>query len=232
MATARKRFINVDVVDFLENIMRNNTEHYQSDFELDKETIFKSATSKREEDKALLWLSRACGTQCNKLHDVFVKNSAAHTTWCYYGAQGYDNNSIVACAVEINGVVNGVVRGNVYELDFSDLIKDIHANAVAPLEYEKTFEDGFVVRVPFEKSNTSFYYDLVEEHGAIVDSLAIPQDAAELRQVLAAQKSKRGRLRIGFHNKDMKPALDEQVKSAATRVEKPSAAMKKQEIER
>ena len=194
MADSRKKYLNVDVIAFLEDKMKSNTEHYQSDFELDKETIERCALSERKEDKCLLWMSRRNGTQCNKEHDVFVKDSAAHTTWMYFGNQEYDENSVGAYLVEIFGKFDGVIVGNVYELNFADLIKDIKDLSVEPLEYMKTFKDGFVVNVPFERSSSVFYHDLVEKHGAIVDSLAIPLNNSTLNFVLLKQHEKREKL--------------------------------------
>ena len=45
------RFENVDVLAALEQLMRQNTAFYQSDFEIDKEIIGRAAVSDKAEDK-------------------------------------------------------------------------------------------------------------------------------------------------------------------------------------
>ena len=52
------RFENVDVLAALEQLMRQNTAFYQSDFEIDKEIIGRAAASDKSEDKTLLWMSQ------------------------------------------------------------------------------------------------------------------------------------------------------------------------------
>ena len=193
MAKNLKKYLDVDVISLLEERMKRNTLHYQSDFEIDKEMIERFAKSGNKEDKTLLWMSRPNGTFCHRESEVFTTASSAHNTWRFFAEQMHD--FILACAVELKGIQNGVVRGNVYDLDFKALSADIAAKSVESLEVEKTFEDGFVDRVPIERSSYGYYSGLVEEHGAVVDSLSIPCDAAQLSAVLSGQKQSRDRLK-------------------------------------
>lgn len=214
---ANKKYEDIDIVAFLEEKMKSNTKHYQSDFEIDKEFILKMAASKRKEDKTLLWMSRSSGTHCFKEHDTFVRDTSACITWLYYAEQ--TQNDVIAYAVEVCAVRDGVVHGNVYELDYASHTKEVAVKAVELLEVEKTFEDGFVVRVPMDRSSYGFYSNLVEEHGSIVDSFAIPRDQAELCLVLNEQKSFRDKFKLVKSDscKD-KPALDEVITEASAKV--------------
>ena len=108
------KFENVDIFASLDAIMRQNTGFFQSDFDIDKEIIAKAAASPNREDKTLLWFCRPSGTHCFKERDVFLKDTAAHNTWCFYKEQTCD--CVLAYAVELTGRERGKIKGNLYEL--------------------------------------------------------------------------------------------------------------------
>lgn len=99
------KFENVDIFASLDAIMRQNTGFFQSDFDIDKEIIAKAAASPNREDKTLLWFCRPSGTHCFKERDVFLKDTAAHNTWCFYKEQTRDR--VLAYAVELTGRERG-----------------------------------------------------------------------------------------------------------------------------
>ena len=111
------KFEDMDVFASLHAIMKQNTGFYHSDFEIDKEIIQKAAESPNREDKTLLWLSRPSGTHCFRERDVFLKDTAPHNTWRFHKEQTRDR--ILAYAVELTGIENGKIKGNLYELDYS-----------------------------------------------------------------------------------------------------------------
>lgn len=73
------RFENVDILAALEQLMRQNTAFYQSDFEIDKEIIGRAAASDKAEDKTLLWMSRPSGTHCFRESDVYLQAPGSTT---------------------------------------------------------------------------------------------------------------------------------------------------------
>ena len=133
------RFENVDILAALEQLMRQNTAFYRNDFEIDKEIIGWAAASDKAEDKTLLWMSRPSGTYCFRESDVYLQGTAQHNTWKFYGEQTRDR--VLAYAVELTGKVRGVIRGNLYELDYPQHFRHVAAEAVQAdniiLHYEK-----------------------------------------------------------------------------------------------
>ena len=133
------RFENVDVLAALEQLMRQNTAFYRSDFEIDKEIIGRAAASDKAEDRTLLWMSRPSGTHCFRESDVYLQGTRQHNTWKFYGEQTRDR--VLAYAVELTGKVRGVIRGNLYELDYPQHFRHVAAEAVQAdniiLHYEK-----------------------------------------------------------------------------------------------
>ena len=110
------KFEDVDVITSLEAIMKQNTAFYQNDFDLDRNILQKAAASPTAEDRRLLWFSRPSGTSCFRERDVFLKGTRQHNTWRFYGEQTRDK--VLAYAVELTGIVNGKIKGNLYELDY------------------------------------------------------------------------------------------------------------------
>ena len=133
------RFENVDVLAALEQLMRQNTAFYRNDFEIDKEIIGRAAASDKAEDRTLLWMSRPSGTHCFRESDVYLQGTRQHNTWKFYGEQTRDR--VLAYAVELTGKVRGVIRGNLYELDYPQHFRHVAAEAVQAdniiLHYEK-----------------------------------------------------------------------------------------------
>lgn len=227
MSKAFKKYMDVDVFAFLEEKMKGNTEHYQSDFEIDKQMIERCVQSAHKEDKTLLWLSRQHGTQCVREFDAFLKGTDAYSTWQYYANQGA-GNKFVAFAVELKGVQDGVIRGNLYELDFLEHAKTAAQNAQPAYDVIKTFEDGHVAQVAFARSSYGYWAGLVEEHGPIVESRAIPSDSEMLGLVLAEQKRGRDKMKEAV----WKPTSFEDVlKDAEERAGKQVSGGKDREIE-
>ena len=111
------KFEDVDVFASLDAIMKQNTGFYQSDFDIDREIIAKTAASASKEDKTLLWFCRPSGTHCFRERDVFLKDTAPHNTWRFYMEQTSDR--ILAYAIELTGKEHGKIKGNLYELDYS-----------------------------------------------------------------------------------------------------------------
>ena len=216
MAQNLYKYMDIDILAFLEQEMKHNTQHYQSDFEIDKHMIERYVRSPRKEDKTLLWMSRPMGTHGQREYEAFIRDTAAYNTWCFYAQQ--TEASIVAYTVELIGVKDGTIRGNVYKLDYASHAAEVAAKAIPHLDCEKVFEDGYVDRVPFNRSSYGYFHGLVAQHGAIVDSLVFPKDQEQLAQVLREQKAARDRLKPASHEKnESMQSLSDKIKAAQSR---------------
>ena len=216
MAKTLHKYMDIDILSFLEQEMKRNTQHYQSDFEIDKGMIERCIHSKRSEDKVLLWMSRSMGTHCLRECEAFIQDTAAYNTWRFYAEQ--TGKSIVAYTVELTSIRDSAIRGNVYELDYASHAAEVAAKAVPYQDCEKVFEDGYVDRVSFDRSSYGYYYNLVDQHGSIVDSLVFPRDPERLTQVLREQKAARDKLTPALYEKNnSKQPLCEKIKAAESR---------------
>lgn len=185
------KFENVDLVASLDAIMRQNTAFYQNDFDIDKRILQKAADSPAAEDKTLLWFSRPSGTQCNRERDVFLKDTAAHNTWRYYGEQTRDN--ILAYAVEVTGSEDGKIKGNLYELDYMQHFKHVMAQALPADTNTLIYEHGS------REQPTAQYFDGYpdKELGKFERFEAQPNDPDALRFLLQEERRSREQLTPG-----------------------------------
>lgn len=197
-----KRYEDTDFIPFLEEQMKANTQSYQSDFEIDRQTFLRAAASDRPEDKRLLWLSRTMGTQCVNERDAFIKDTAANITWLYYAAQS--DESFRAFSVEITKVRDGVPFANIYELDYLAHAAQVAAESVQPDTVTRSFEDGFVTMMPFEKSNRTVYA-LIAEHGAVVDTVVHAKDEDLLEMRLYDLHEKQKSLKLDYYVPPLRP---------------------------
>ena len=134
------KFEDVDVFASLEAIMKQNTGFYQNDFDIDKKIIAEKAASQNPADKTLLWFCRPSGTHCFRERDVFIKDTAPNNTWRFYKEQTRD--PILAYAVELTGVQDGKIKGNLYELDYEKQYECIKGNAIDAGTVTLVYEQG------------------------------------------------------------------------------------------
>lgn len=186
-----QRFDNVDVFASLNALMRQNTGFYQSDLEIDKEIIARAAASPDTADKTLLWLSRPSGTYCFKERDVFLKDTGPHNTWRFHKEQTRDR--ILAYAIELTGVEDGKIRGNLYELDYAQHYQRVKEQAVPADMVRLTYAYG-----DREQPAKEFFDASPDPRlGKYLRYETLPNDPAALREVLQAEKHSRDALTPG-----------------------------------
>lgn len=206
------KFENVDLVASLDAIMRQNTAFYQNDFDIDKRILQEAADSTAAEDKTLLWFSRPSGTQCNRERDVFLKDTAAHNTWRYYGEQTRDN--ILTYAVEVTGSEDGKIKGNLYELDYMQHFKHVMEQALPADTNTLIYEHGI------REQPTTQYFDGYpdKELGKFERFEAQPNDPDALRFLLQEEKRNREQLAPGDFKEHIAALHDCRIRQEAERI--------------
>ena len=168
-----QKFENVDILAALEQIMRQHTAFFQSDFDIDKDIIRRDAASDQAADKTLLWMSRPSGTYCFRERDVFLKGTRQHNTWKYYGEQS--RNKILAYAVELTGTQDGTIRGNLYELDYQQHFRRV-VEAAQPVSANRLFYEHGTRDIPegqrFDGSPGDFKAHVTALHDSKIETEA------------------------------------------------------------
>jgi hypothetical protein len=217
-----RKFDNVDIVAALGAVVELNTANYKSDFKYDIEMFKEAARNPDGENNRFLWLSRPSGTYCHLERDVYVKDTAAFNYWNGCATiLGKDtpfdkvivNERVLSFAVNITGIENGKIKGDLYELNYPDHVRQLHRVALPLHTVTVKHEDGTTLTLPHKE------YDgkrerLYHQHGKVIDYKSNPQDPDALRIVLKVEREQR--------EKDARPA------TFKVRVQNPKQPGKKQ----
>ena len=149
---AAVKFDGVDVLDFLGKVVELHTQHYKDDFDIDKELIQNLAACRNEENEQLLWMSRTCGTYCLWERDVYLQDSHENKVWRFYHEQTKD--SILAYAIQLDGIQDGKVTGCIWPLDYHAHVERVKLLSCAIEKVSVLFQDGTQAVFPYTRCDT------------------------------------------------------------------------------
>ncbi len=206
------KFENVDIIASLDAVMKQNTGFFQSDFDIDKEIIARAAASPNAEDKTLLWLSRPSGTHCFRERDVFLKDTAPHNTWRFHKEQTRDR--ILAYAVELTGIEDGKIKGNLYELDYAQHYERVKVKELPADTNALIYEYGRVEQPAKQWLNGNEH----PQFGKFERFEAQPNDPEALRDLLQEEKRSRDKLTLGDFKAHIAALHDGLIEAEARRI--------------
>lgn len=143
------KFSNVDILDFMKKVVEKHTRYYQSDFEIDKETLRRAAVRQEHQEKTFIWLCRTHGTWCLLERNVFLKDTSEYITFNYYAEQSTE--SVLAFVIEITSDTQDSITGNVYTLDYAEHCNHVRSVSLCPETVLMQYEHGFRIRKADEK---------------------------------------------------------------------------------
>ena len=181
------KFENIDLIDALRRIMDIHTQNYKEDFEMDSKLLRELAVSSSPADQNLLWMSRPNGTYLLREREVFIEGTSENRTWTYYHEQTSD--SILAYHVEITGEKDGVVTGNLTEIDYAAHVKRLADLTVTIDKVAVTFEDDSTYYLPF-KSYRKEMAQIEGDHGNVKSVAYLPESERELSMILRREHTK------------------------------------------
>ena len=214
-----QKFENMDILACLDAVMKQNTGFYQSDFEIDKKIIHEAAASPDREDRTLLWLSRPSGTHCFRERDVFLKDTRPYNTWKFHGEQTRDR--ILAYAVELTGIENGKIKGDLYELDYPQHYERVKAKALPADTNALIYEYGRVEQPVKQWFNGNDH----PQYGKFERFEVQPNAPEALRDLLQEERRSREQLSPGDFKAHIAALRDGLIEAEARRI---VAEMKRQ----
>lgn len=177
-----RKFENCDIFSVLGKIVSHNTKHYQTDFDVDKEIFTRAAEEKKVMDRRYLWMSRPCGTHCLKEKDVFLRDTSEYHTWTAYADTADEIN---AYAVQVNGYEDGILKGDLYELDYASHCAMVKNEAV-PIGHVRLFCKDGDVYVPYSEN----WRDIARQY-SYYERKFIPAEVMKYDTILARQQTDR-----------------------------------------
>ena len=200
--TYLQKFENVDILKTLKAIANKTIVHYPNDIKTDMDIIPKLAASGDHEKRMLLWHVSDYGTHINPERDTFFIESGAFGTWTNYLRPG-----MMSYAIEITNVDNGIVRGNVYQLNHEAHVAYVKENALPSSLVTIHYTDEpskTVTRQTFDADRTK----LMVESGNVTHLRFYPENDKELSAILECQQKQREQTPIGNFKEHIKSLPD------------------------
>jgi len=199
--TGLRRFMGVDVLDFLGKITEKTMLHQHNDWQIDREALYRATSSDDADDRRLVWHVCSSGTHLQPECEVFVRGSWANVCMTNYRETDPD---MFGYAVEVTGRgEKGVVIGNVYEVgDYTEYAKHIQKETLPcgslTLTYSEEWGEnaGNVITVSaadFDKRRKQ----LMNESGEVIKMRYNPADESRLQDILRDERNKRMSYPIG-----------------------------------
>ncbi len=185
---------NIEIIAFLREILQANTQHYQSDFQYDIDSLQAAAAESKAENRSWLWMSRPSGTWCFKEREVFLQNTTANQTWQFYD---YEAEKIKTYRVEVCGRQGDKVFGNVYPLDYREHLERVRKLSIPAVKAVYLLADGTTMSLTFDNF-VADYRRMVAEHGVPLNIRYAPASEMRLANILRQEHkaellSKKGR---------------------------------------
>lgn len=218
-----RKFMNVDVIAALHSIMEQVTAFNREDIEYNRKAILKAAQSDEPEKRNLLWLCREGGTHMHTERDVFIKGTRSYNNVQFYH-RDCQSERVAIYGVEITGIKNGVVRGNIYERDRHQYAELAFWGASPYTDVTLTFISGQELRIPEKDYVYPARRDLEYEHGKIMEVRNEPEDESVVQGALRREHQRRERLPKGRLDAHLQKLADQRVQKEADRI---AAALEK-----
>lgn len=196
-----RRFMDVDLIDFLGKIAEKVIVHYPKDWDIDRDRLFRAAGSHNPEDKRLMWHVSSWGTHSNTERETFIKDTGAYNTWVDYRPSDPDMFGYV---VEVTGRRGQTVMGNVFEVgDYYPHSLYVKENALIFTEVSLTYTNDWGVNAGKTIMVPRFEYDndrnrLMSESGNVFSIEYHPYEAIRsMADLLHDEHSRRMAYPIG-----------------------------------
>lgn len=180
---------NIDLIPFLQKIVRQNTKGYQSDLRYDVQRLKDAVTAPSLEDRVFYWMSRPHGTWCVRERDAFLQGTDGHTIWSHYADTP---EGIAAYRMTVTGLGAKGPVGEAVKLDYPAQVKRVEQNALPLSHVELTFHSGDQMTMPMEQYLEQREY-LFQEYGMIVHLRYCPWDETELARVIEEEHRQQAR---------------------------------------
>jgi hypothetical protein len=192
--TGLRRFMNIDLFDFLGKISDKVLVHYPNDWNIDKDTLYEAASS-YEGNKRFMWHVCRVSTHIKPERDVFIKDSGAFSYMTDYHQNDPDMFGYI---VEVTGKNGQRVTGNVFEVgNYAEYAKYICDTALpldaVTLTYSSEYggvNSGKTITVSRREYDND-RHRVMSESGVVTNLKWEPADENELTALLLSERSRR-----------------------------------------
>ena len=190
MSKAGKRIENVkfecvDIIDIMGRVLDVHTEHYRSDFDIDKKILWSASAKEERQDRTYVWMCRKSGTWLLRERDVYIRDTRENNTFRYYLEQ--TSEPVILLIVEVTGYTAHTVIGNLYTADYKGYYDHVMKEMLPVESIVLTYEGGSKTLEP----GTTFdgYPDC--RYGKFLSFEYQPHTGKKLREILWNERYRR-----------------------------------------
>lgn len=140
------KFECVDVIDMMGCIVEAHTEHYKSDFSIDKKILWSASTKPEWKDRTYVWMCRKSGTWLLRERDVYIRDTRENNTLRFYLEQ--TSEPVIVLIVEVTGYTAHTVSGNLYTVDYKKYYDHVMKEILPVESIVLTYEGGSKILEP------------------------------------------------------------------------------------
>ena len=207
-----RRFMGVDLIDFLGKISEKVIIHYPNDWNIDIDALRRYSLSEDFDERRLLWHVCSMGTHLKSERDVFIRDSGAYEYMTDYHQNDTD---MFGYYIEITGTEGQRVIGNVFEVgNYADFASHLRLTALpldsVTLTYSADWggvNAGKVLTVSRNEYDDD-RHRLMSLSGMVTELTFHPKDEQELYRILRDERVYRMSLPIGSQEEHLKMLTD------------------------
>ncbi|MDD3230997.1 MAG: hypothetical protein PHE09_17550 [Oscillospiraceae bacterium] len=170
----------VDLLPYLENIVAETVQHYQSDFEFDKRKLLASVNEYDMENRSFYWMCRTNGTWLVPEREVFLKGSEAHSIWMHYADAA---DQVKAYRLTVTGQSDSGITGKVVPLNYREQVRRVISAAIPAASARLTFASRETMEFSYAELDAS-RQRIVERYGRPARIRYAPESEAELTKII------------------------------------------------
>lgn len=134
------KFMCVDVLEMMGRVLEAHTEHYRSDFDIDRKILWSVSAKEERQDRTYVWMCRRSGTWLLRERDIYIRDTRENNTFRYYLEQASD--SVIVLVVEVTGYTAHTVIGNLYTVDYREYYGHVMKEMLPVGSIVLTYEGG------------------------------------------------------------------------------------------
>ena len=209
--TSLRRFMGVDLVDFLGRIAEKVIVHYPNDWKYDIDELKRYAQKQDFEDRRVVWHVCSTGTHLKPERNVFIRDSGDYDYMTDYHQNDPD---MFGYYVEVTGTDGQRITGNVFEVgNYADFASHIRMTALPLDSVTVTYSDDWGVFAGKTVTFPRLEYDndrhrVMSESGTVKGFQPNPKDERELSRILRDERVFRMSLPIGSMETHLKKVAD------------------------
>jgi len=211
-----RRFMDVDIIDFLGKIADKTIQHYPQDFKVDVDRLWTEAIKENPSVERLMWHCSSYGTHILPEDEVFIKGTGAHGYWCDYRP---NEPSMVGYVIEVTRHRDETVVGNVFDVgNYANHAQYVRENSLVMDAVSLTYANTWGINAGKTVTVPRYEYDenrhrLMSESGDVVK---IKYHASESVQTMADRLQREKANHMAMPVGDIKEHLKKLVEKLAT----------------